>query len=92
MLSPFDAVGGGPLVVGSCSWSGNNIVSHDAHDGIHVQKCCFLAKCLGSTHMGPSKAREPRPVRGHVMRRGLWDATCSQSLEKGCHAEKMAFR
>ena len=88
MLSPSDGVGGGPLVVAVCScscfWLGN-MVSHDTHDGTHVQTCC-CCKVLGKHHTGPSKAHEPRPVRGHAVRRGLWDAMCSQRLraERGC--------
>ena len=51
-----------------------------------------VAKCLGNTHTGPSKARETRLVRGHAVRRGVWDAICSQRLrpERGCHADKMS--
>ena len=64
MLSPFDRA----LVVAFCSWSCcwlGNIVSHDTHDGNVV-----VARCLRNTHTHPSKAHEPKSVRGHAVRRG----------------------
>ena len=93
MLPPFDGVGGGPLawhfvlglVVG---WA---TLCHMTHVMESMFRNVVVANCLGNTHTGPSKAHKTRLVRGHAVRRGIWDAMCSLTFtpESVCHAEKM---